>query len=122
MHLHARRLIIDHPDGDMIDVKADLPEHFSASLAQLGFDQSEGDGVIEVFETAVPKDVQKAQAKAHAKQVRKERRGERRGRADGAAATRKPPKSKGPTKGKGSPKPSKPAAAKPAKPIKPAKR
>ncbi len=123
MHLHARRLIIDHPDGDMIDVKANLPEHFAASLEQMGFDQSEGDGEIEVIETSVPKDVQKAQAKAHAKQVRKERRGERRGRADGAAATRKPPKSRGPTKGKGSPKPGKPAApAKPAKPSKPAKR
>ncbi len=123
MHLHARRLLIDHPDGDMIDVKADLPEHFAGSLEQLGFDQSEGDGEIEVFETSVPKEVQKAQAKAHAKQVRKERRGERRGRADGTPATRKPPKSRGPTKGKGSPKPGKPAAAaKPAKPSKPAKR
>jgi 23S rRNA pseudouridine955/2504/2580 synthase len=33
MHLHARRLIIDHPDGDLIDVRAELPEHFAASWA-----------------------------------------------------------------------------------------
>ena len=42
MHLHARRLIIDHPDGDLIDEIAELPEHFAASMAQLGFDQEDG--------------------------------------------------------------------------------
>jgi 23S rRNA pseudouridine955/2504/2580 synthase len=29
MHLHARRLIIDHPDGAPLDVTAPLPEHFA---------------------------------------------------------------------------------------------
>ena len=38
MHLHARRLRIDHPDGGQIDVTAELPEHFAESLAALGFD------------------------------------------------------------------------------------
>ncbi len=29
MHLHARRIRIDHPDGGRIDVRADLPHHFA---------------------------------------------------------------------------------------------
>ncbi len=33
MHLHARRLIIDHPDGAPLDVTAPLPDHFAASMA-----------------------------------------------------------------------------------------
>ena len=106
MHLHARRLIIDHPDGDLIDVRAELPEHFAASLEQLGFDEADGDALEVVLAKPAPdKEVQKAAAKAHAKQVRKARRGERRGRATGKVATRKPPSKRGPTKGKGSPKP-----------------
>lgn len=106
MHLHARRLIIDHPDGDLIDVRADLPEHFAASLAQLGFDEADGDALEVVLERPAPaKEEKKAAAKAHAKQIRKERRGERRSRATGAAPTRKPPTKRGPTKGKGSAKP-----------------
>jgi 23S rRNA pseudouridine955/2504/2580 synthase len=106
MHLHARRLIIDHPDGDLIDVRADLPEHFAASLEQLGFDEADGDALEVVLVKPEPdREVKKAAAKAHAKQVRKERRGERRSRATGAAPTRKPPTKRGPTKGKGSAKP-----------------
>ncbi|MFM5922608.1 MAG: RluA family pseudouridine synthase [Novosphingobium sp.] len=109
MHLHARRLIIDHPDGDLIDVRADLPEHFAASLAQLGFDEADGDALEVVLAKPAPdREEKKAAAKAHAKQVRKERRGERRSRASGAGPTRKPPTKRGPTKGKGSPKPAAP--------------
>ncbi|MFM5949678.1 MAG: RluA family pseudouridine synthase [Novosphingobium sp.] len=109
MHLHARRLIIDHPDGDLIDVRADLPEHFATSLEQLGFDEADGDALEVVLTKPEPdREVKKAAAKAHAKQVRKERRGERRGRATGAAPTRKPPTKRGPTKGKGSAKPGAP--------------
>ncbi len=112
MHLHARRLLIDHPDGDVIDVTAELPEHFAASMAQLGFDEEDGAELTESFKPG--KAEEKSAAKAHAKQVRKERRGERRGRADGPVA-RKPEKSRGPTKGKGSPKPA--AKAAPAQPA-----
>ncbi|HEX4848814.1 MAG TPA: RluA family pseudouridine synthase [Novosphingobium sp.] len=109
MHLHARRLIIDHPDGDMIDVRADLPEHFAASLEQLGFDEADGDAMELVLAKPAPaKEDKKAAAKAHAKQIRKERRGERRSRAGGASPVRKPPTKRGPTKGKGSPKPGAP--------------
>lgn len=101
MHLHARRLIIDHPDGDVIDVRAELPEHFANTMASLGFDEDDGDALPEPYKPG--KADEKQAAKAHAKQVRKERRGERRGRADGRVATRKPPTKRGPTKGKGSP-------------------
>ena len=101
MHLHARRLIIDHPDGDVIDVRAELPEHFANTMAGLGFDEEDGAVLPEPYKPG--KTEEKQAAKAHAKQVRKERRGERRGRADGRVATRKPPTKRGPTKGKGSP-------------------
>ncbi len=83
MHLHARRLRIDHPDGGRIDVTADLPEHFAESMKLLGFDPALGDTAA--LDDAPPptRAVQKAKARAHAKQVRKSRRGER-GRRRGA--------------------------------------
>ncbi|MFM5931123.1 MAG: RluA family pseudouridine synthase, partial [Novosphingobium sp.] len=132
MHLHARRLIIDHPDGAPLDITAELPPHFAASLAQLGFDEADGDTEIEM-PVRDTKEVEKSAAKAHAKQYRKERRGERRGRKSGErapsgkAGTRtEAPKKRGPTKGKGSPAPAAkraaPAGAKaPARPIAPAR-
>lgn len=82
MHLHARRIRIDHPDGDgKIDVTAELPDHFAESMATLGFDLSLGDQLP--MEDAPPpsREVLKQRAKAHAKTVRKERRGERRSRS-----------------------------------------
>ncbi|MGH6785776.1 MAG: RluA family pseudouridine synthase, partial [Novosphingobium sp.] len=100
MHLHARRLIIDHPDGSPLDVTAELPEHFAASMAQLGFVETLGDDLPEPVKLP-EKTAKKQAAKAHAKQVRKERRGERRGRG----ATEAKPTKRGATKGKGSPAP-----------------
>lgn len=89
MHLHARRLLIEHPDGDQIDVTAPLPEHFAMSMAQLGFDEELGAALPDA--PKVPeRAAKKAAAKAHAKQYRKERRGERRGR--GASGPAKPAK------------------------------
>ena len=82
MHLHARRLIIDHPDGTPLDVTAELPPHFAASMEQLGFNEANGEARPE-GRAEPTKDIIKAAAKAHAKQYRKERRGERRGRAGG---------------------------------------
>ena len=81
MHLHARRIRVDHPDGGKIDVTAELPTHFAESLASLGFTQAAGDA-LELAEDKgpPPRAVVKQRAKAHAKSVRKERRGERRGR------------------------------------------
>ncbi|GGB26122.1 pseudouridine synthase [Sphingomonas metalli] len=81
MHLHARRIRVDHPDGGRIDVTADLPTHFRESLASLGFEEAAGDALpLDEDRGPPPKAVLKQRAKAHAKTVRKERRGERRGR------------------------------------------
>ena len=102
MHLHARRLIIDHPDGDKIDVIAPLPAHFAASMTQLGFTEDDGASLPEAPK-APPREAKKAAAKAHAKQYRKERRGERRGRKAGERS----PASKAPIKPKPKPKPAK---------------
>ena len=82
MHLHARRLIIDHPDGAPLDVTAPLPAHFAASLEQLGFDEADGDALPDA-PRAPGREIDKQAAKAHAKQYRKERRGDRRGRLKG---------------------------------------
>ena len=107
MHLHARRLIIDHPDGTPLDVTAPLPEHFAASLEQLGFELAEGDAITEAAVQPAPeftRSDEKAVAKQHAKQYRKERRGERRGRAENGRsrndANRPVVKKAGPNKGK----------------------
>ena len=80
MHLHARRIRIDHPDGGKVDVTANLPEHFAESMDMLGFDLGLGDRPLAEEAPPPTKAQQKAKAKAHAKTVRKERRGERRSR------------------------------------------
>jgi 23S rRNA pseudouridine955/2504/2580 synthase len=83
LHLHARRLRIDHPDGGQIDVTAELPEHFAQSMANLGFDLSLGDLPLdEVKYSETPEGKRKA-ANAAAKSRRKERKGERRSRGRG---------------------------------------
>jgi 23S rRNA pseudouridine955/2504/2580 synthase len=81
MHLHARRLIIDSPKGGKIDVTAELPEHFAASMEQLGFDEGVSDAAPTKGRAPPNREEKKQAARAHAKQVRKGRRGERRSRA-----------------------------------------
>ena len=84
LHLHARRLKIDAPDG-VIDVSAELPQHFSESLATLGFEPMAGDMLP--LDTPDPADdpvVKKRRAAAAAKTARKERKGERRARGGGS--------------------------------------
>jgi 23S rRNA pseudouridine955/2504/2580 synthase len=112
MHLHSRRLRIDHPDGGAIDISAEVPDHFAATLDALGFDPLLGDVGTDAQEKGPPlKAALKAQAKAHSKQIRKARRGERRGRT----AEGKPTDFVGKPKPKAKTgKPGKPAAAKPA--------
>jgi 23S rRNA pseudouridine955/2504/2580 synthase len=84
MHLHARRIRVDHPDGGRVDVRAELPEHFATSLASLGFDINAGDLPLdEEIARAPTREDEKKAARAHAKQVRKGRRGERRSRGTG---------------------------------------
>ena len=104
MHLHARRLIIEHPDGAPLDVTAALPTHFAASMNQLGFDEglSDAGGGFGVLADPAPhsKETKKAAAKAHAKQYRKERRGERRRRSAAPAKTGAKRPTKRPTGGK----------------------
>lgn len=116
MHLHARRLRIEHPEGDLLDVTAPLPDHFAASMAQLGFDEADGDLPLEPVKLIPDKVIEKRAAKAHAKEYRKERRGERRKRADAPPSGRSTPKPRGGVKkGLGSkPTTAKPAGAKPA--------
>lgn len=81
MHLHARRLRIDHPQGHQIDLRADLPPHMQDSFADLGFDIELGDALVldapKFSETAEGK---KRLAANIAKSARKERKGERRSR------------------------------------------
>ena len=89
MHLHARRLIIDAPKdkdggGGTIDVTAELPEHFAASMDQLGFDPSTSRAEPEKGPPPPGRAEKKQAAKAHAKTYRKARRGERRTRTLGA--------------------------------------
>lgn len=115
LHLHARRLRIDHPDGGKLDIAAELPDHFAASMAGLGFDLAlanvpSPDDIV----GAPPRAIAKTRAKAHAKQVRKAKRGERRARGEtNAARPVKPGKPSKPSK------PGKPG--KPDRPGKPAK-
>jgi 23S rRNA pseudouridine955/2504/2580 synthase len=81
MHLHARRLKVDHPDGGVIDVIAELPKHFSDSLQHLGFEEGAGDRMVldEVKAIDTPEGKRRLIANK-AKDARKARRGERRGR------------------------------------------
>ncbi|QZH73849.1 MAG: RluA family pseudouridine synthase [Erythrobacter sp.] len=120
MHLHARRLIIEAPKGETIDVTAPLPDHFAASMAQLGFDE----GLSDASPLAQPKPertkAEKKQAsKAHNKQERRSkptRRGRGAAKLD-AKAEAKPPARKtfGKPLGKPVHKPKAPAKP-PAKP------
>ena len=83
LHLHARRLRIDHPDGGAIDVTADLPEHFAASLASLGFDPALGDLPLDEVKYSETPEGKRRAASAAAKSRRRERKGERRSRSRG---------------------------------------
>ncbi len=77
MHLHARRLVIEHPDGGTLDIAADLPSHMTDSFAMLGFDLALGEVPLD----AAPDPLAEARAAAAAaKARRKAHRGERRAR------------------------------------------
>ena len=84
LHLHARRIRIDHPDGDRaIDVAADLPEHFAATLASLGFDPALGELPLDEVKFSETAEGKRKALSAAAKARRKERKGERRNRRRG---------------------------------------
>ena len=89
MHLHARRLKIDGPDGKAIDQTAELPDHFAETLATLGFEQLAGDMLpLDNPDPAKSLETKLKRVAAAAKTARKARKGERsRGeRADARAA------------------------------------
>ena len=84
MHLHARRLRVDHPDGGTLDITAPLASHFAESMAMLGFEEATGDALV--LDEVKSKDTPEGQRRtlAHqAKDRRRERKGERRGRGRG---------------------------------------
>jgi len=105
MHLHARRLIITEPKagegaGGKLDVTAELPEHFAASMAVLGFDPAISDAAP--LRDAPPEkspEEKKQAARRHFKQARKETRTPRRARGAAPAKAKK----------KGAAKPAKPS-------------
>jgi 23S rRNA pseudouridine955/2504/2580 synthase len=81
LHLHARRIRIDAPDGGAIDVSAELPSHFAESLATLGFEPLAGDNLpLDQVDPATTRAVKERRVAAAAKNRRRERRGERRSR------------------------------------------
>ncbi|HEY4070404.1 MAG TPA: RluA family pseudouridine synthase [Sphingomicrobium sp.] len=79
LHLHARRIRIDAPDGGKIDVTADLPAHIAETLGTLGFSPMAGDSLPLEQPKGAPEAKQRKVAAA-AKARRRERRGERRAR------------------------------------------
>jgi 23S rRNA pseudouridine955/2504/2580 synthase len=121
MHLHARRLIITEPkagegSGGKLDVTAELPPHFAASMEVLGFDPSLSDAAPLREETPEKTAEEKKQAaRRHFKQARKEERAPRRAR--GAASDKAKPKGKASAKPQPKPKPK--TAGKPATGVKP---
>ena len=80
LHLHARRLRIDHPDGGRIDVIAEPPGHIGESIAALGFDLAAGDLPLDEVKFGETPEGKRKAVSAAAKARRKERKGERRGR------------------------------------------
>jgi len=85
LHLHARRLRIDAPEGRVIDHQAELPEHFAESLATLGFDPLAGDMLpLDSPDPAKLPQVKARRAAAAAKTARRSRKGERRSRGQAA--------------------------------------
>ncbi|MCB5945254.1 RluA family pseudouridine synthase [Acidocella sp. KAb 2-4] len=43
LHLHARRLVIAHPEGGLLSIEAPLPKHMRDGLAYLGFSTPEAE-------------------------------------------------------------------------------
>ena len=80
MHLHARRLVVEHPDGGTLDLTADLPPHMADSFAMLGFDTARGDVPLDEIRFADTPEGQARAATAAAKSRRRARKGERRSR------------------------------------------
>jgi 23S rRNA pseudouridine955/2504/2580 synthase len=88
LHLHARRIRNDAPDGGDIDETAELPPHFAESLATLGFSPMAGDS-LPLEPPKISPEAKQRKAAAAAKARRRERRGERRARGSQPKAKRR---------------------------------
>lgn len=73
LHLHARRLLIELPDGKMLDITAAPAPHFAESLEMIGFDPAIGD---------LPLEEEMSDPEAEARRVRHKARDARRERRD----------------------------------------
>jgi 23S rRNA pseudouridine955/2504/2580 synthase len=89
LHLHARRIRIDAPEGGKIDVTAELPPHFAETLSTLGFDPMAGDSMPLGQASAPTREAGQRKAAAAAKIKRRERRGERRNRGSATKQKRR---------------------------------
>lgn len=76
LHLHARRLKLDLPDGGRLDISADPPAHIAESFALLGFDPALGAPYEEPPPPPAPKKAPRRLSSA----TSGNRRGERRNR------------------------------------------
>ncbi|HEV2043877.1 MAG TPA: pseudouridine synthase, partial [Sphingomicrobium sp.] len=114
MHLHARRLRIEGPDGVMIDGSAELPAHFAESLKMLGFDPLAGDALsMDTFDYKTDPEVKARRVAAAAKTRRRERKGERRSRGSRPEATKPTGKPPGKPAGRPAGKPTRRPTGKP---------
>ena len=80
LHLHARRLQIEMPDGGVLDIEAELPAHFVESFKMLGFEAADGSTILEQVKYSETAEGKKKAEAAAAKARRKAHRGERRTR------------------------------------------
>ena len=89
LHLHARRIRIDAPEGRKIDVTAELPPHFAETLARSASARSPAIPCRWNKRRRPRQKSRQRKAAAAAKTKRRERRGERRsrGRPDEAEAS-----------------------------------
>ena len=78
LHLHARRLKIERPDGHILNILAEPPEHFANSLEMLGFDPTIGD--LPLNEEIDDPEGKFKMKKNRAREARREKRNENRAR------------------------------------------
>ena len=84
MHLHARRIRIDGPNG-VIDVTADLPPHIGETLGTLGFELMHGENMpLDAPKASHTPEAKQRKTAAIARDRRRNRRGERRSRSQPA--------------------------------------
>ncbi len=84
MHLHARRIRIDGPNG-VIDVTADLPPHIAETLGTLGFELMHGENMpLDAPKASHTPEAKQRKTAAIARDRRRNRRGERRSRSQPA--------------------------------------